>query len=195
MEMVLTVVITMILTPTDDTMTTVIMNVTHKSAYFKKYTVYYLEFRALVKEGKYVYEDVLLKFAAYEINSDHVKTENDVTKKLIQEIQEVQGKKAIQENKLNQINTCEEAAAFNAEQKKLNYNNTRSRSNITNEENCEKRTSILVTGLTTAMNKEYLELFFESEQECGGGDLDYTWPVDIDEVNKRAIVTFQDDSG
>ena len=45
------------------------------------------------------------------------------------------------------------------------------------------------------MNKEYLELFFESDQDSSGGDIDSTWPIEIDEANGRAIVTFEDHNG
>ena len=59
----------------------------------------------------------------------------------------------------------------------------------------DQQKSILVTGLTKDMNREYLELFFESDQDSNGGDLDSTWPIEIDEINRRAIVTFQDHAG
>ena len=59
----------------------------------------------------------------------------------------------------------------------------------------EQQKSILVIGLTKEMNKEYLELFFESAEDSNGGDLDNTWPIEIDEINRRAVVTFQDHVG
>ena len=67
--------------------------------------------------------------------------------------------------------------------------------NTQQEENVEQQKSILVNGLTKEMNKEYLELFFESDRDSSGGDLDSTWPVEIDEANGRAIVTFEDHNG
>ena len=95
-------------------------------------------------------------------------------------------------------NIASNTATTNKKQADIVPKKSLTASNVQNkqqQENVEQQKSILVNGLTKEMNKEYLELFFESDQDSSGGDIDSTWPIEIDEANGRAIVTFEDHNG
>ena len=165
---------------------------------------------------KYEYEDITLNFATYtkkgkpqelaapaniKLTTQQRTSETSSPPKIFPQnalSQNPKAKKPEHQSADINKNIASNTAINNKKQADIAPTKSLTASNVPNkqqEENVEQQKSILVNGLTKEMNKEYLELFFESDQESSGGDLDNTWPVEIDEANGRAIITFEDHNG